>query len=326
MAPNSKLLRLPDRGRLLVAADLHGNLRDFLAITAMFERLRRDGDDAFLLFLGDVLHGPYLPFPRWQSDERNSGLGGLLRGRPYRDQSPNILLELGELMTRYPGRVATLLGNHEHAHIGGPRTSLFARDEAMALEQRLGVEASLWLAGFLRGLPLWAISACGVLFSHAAPAGDLVRLQDLEAIDYRRYAPPRVTRREAGSGSDAPAMRNGRTAAAPEPAARLLGQLLWTPAMPPQQAREVLSRAGARVAVYGHAVIPTGYQTIGSEQLILSTSFGMEDACKRVLLLDLSRSYQSTADLRPGIELLPLYPELGPTLGPTSGPTLGPDT
>jgi len=299
MAPSSKLLRLPARGRLLVAADLHGNLRDFLAIAAAFERMQHQGNDAFLLFLGDLLHGPYLPIEKWREGDKDTPH---LRGRPYTDQSPAILLELCELMTRHPRRVFALLGNHEHAHIGGPRTSLFARDEALTLEQRLGPEVSHWLARFLKRLPLWALSPCGVLFSHAAPAAELLgpaalsRLEDLEAIDYRRYTPPR------------PEARPGKSTQPVEAAARLLGQLLWASSMGPAHAQELLIRIGARVAVYGHAVVPAGYQTIGKEQLILSSSFGMEDSKKRVLLLDLGGRYLSAADLRPGIEILPLYP------------------
>lgn len=297
MAPSSKLLRLPARGRLLVVADLHGNLRDFLSVAAAFERMQVGGDcgdEVFLLFLGDLLHGPYLPPEQWKNGASELPL---LRGRPYRDQSPAVLLGVSELMARYPRRVYTLLGNHEHAHIGGPRTSLFARDEAVALEQRLGVEASVWLTSFLKGLPLWALSPCGVLFSHAAPGAELSRLEDLETIDYRRYAPPRDSAWSTrGTG--------------PQEAARLLGQLLWGSSLPPQQAREILARIGAHVAVYGHSVVPAGYQTIGAEQLILSSSFGMEDAQKRVLLLDLQASYKSVTDLRPGIEILPLYPKL----------------
>ena len=62
MAHRAKLLRLPGHGKLLVSADLHGNYRDFLTIAHRFERL---GEDAHLLFLGDLVHGPYLPLSQW---------------------------------------------------------------------------------------------------------------------------------------------------------------------------------------------------------------------------------------------------------------------
>ncbi len=310
MATTCKLLKLPARGRLLIAADIHGNLRDFLSVVAAFERAlhlsRRDFDsgEVFLLFLGDLLHGPYLPLEAWAAQQSDAGY---LRGRPYRDQSPAILFELSELVARYPGRVFCLLGNHEHAHIGGPRTSRFARDEALALEQRLGSEVSQWLGSSLRNLPLWALAPCGLLFSHAAPAADLARPEDLETLDYRRYTPPKKSSCSIAPSSEIVEVRKGPPP--PETAARLLGQLLWNHSLSPAQAQKLLSRINARIAVYGHTVIPAGYQTIGAEQLILSSSFGMEDACKRILCIDLHEQYQSVADLRPGIELLPLYPQ-----------------
>lgn len=292
MANSRKLARYPDRGRLLVAADLHGNLRDFLSIVARFEGM---GDDAHLLFLGDLLHGPLLPPEQWPTAAAGGGQPPL-RGRPYRDESPAILLGLQLLAERCPGRVTALLGNHEHAHIGGPRTAVFARDEAGSLEQRLGIENSVWMASFLKTLPLWAIAPCGVLFSHAAPAAELANLSELEAIDYRRYVAPKA---EARSRTKAP--KPG------EATARLFGQLLWEQALPPFKAQALLGVAGAQVLVYGHAVIPTGYQTIGYEQLILSSSFAMEDEHKKVLALDLAATYTTVEDFRPGIELLPLY-------------------
>jgi hypothetical protein len=292
MANSPKLASFPAHGRLLVAADLHGNLRDFLTIVARFEGL---GDDAHLLFLGDLLHGPLLPETAWPESQSEPGRP-LLHGRPYRDESPAIVLGLQLLADRYPGRVVTLLGNHEHAHIGGPRTAVFARDEAGALEQRLGIDVSVWLASYLKSLPLWAIAPCGVLFSHAAPAAELASLADLETIDYRRYVTPKPEARS-----------RARTQKPGEAAARLLGQLLWEQSLPPFKAQGLLGVAGAQLMVYGHAVIPTGYQTIGYEQLILSSSFAMEDEHKRVLLLDLETTYLTVEDLRPGIEIVPLY-------------------
>ena len=222
----------------------------------------------------------------------------LLGGRPYRDESPAILLGLQLLAERHPGRVVALLGNHEHAHIGGPRTAVFARDEAGALEQRLGIENSVWLAGYLKSLPLWAIAPCGVLFSHAAPAAELGNLTDIEAIDYRRYLPPKPEARSRAAKPSKPG----------EATARLFGQLLWESALPPFKAQALLGVAAAQVLVYGHAVIPTGYQTIGYEQLILSSSFAMADEHKRVLELDLGATYLTVEDFRPGFEIQCLYP------------------
>lgn len=292
MATSPKLVSLPARGRLLVAADLHGNLRDFLAVVARFERL---GDDGHLLLLGDLLHGPYLGLGA-HPGEWSAASG--LPGRPYRDQSPAIVLQLSLLQERYPGRVFALLGNHEHAHIGGPRTGVFARDEASTLEQRLGVESSIWLNGYLKSWPLWALAPCGVLFSHAAPGAELGALSDLENIDYRRYHAPRADQGRR------PTAARGKP---PDAASRLLGQLLWETALPPFKAQALLGKVGANIAVYGHCAVELGFETIGYEQLILSSSFAMTDENKRVLERDLTANYLTVEDLRPGAEILPLY-------------------
>lgn len=303
-----KLLSLPDRGRLLVAADLHGNLRDFLTLAERFERLSdRIGEDAQLLFLGDLIHGPYLPPQAWQEAQ-----SPYLRGRPYRDESPALLLSFQLLCERHPGRVHTLLGNHEHAHLGGPRTALFAPDEVAALEQRLGIEASVQLTALLRGLPLCALAPCGILFSHAPPAADLRGPDDLEALDYRLWSVSSAAARrlearslEARSGE---ARSGGGLGDGRKQAAVRLAQSLWQQTLSPFKAQAVLAALSAQVLVYGHTVVPEGHQTIGYEQLILSTSFGLLDEHKTLLELDLSATYLTVEDLRPGIELLPLYP------------------
>jgi hypothetical protein len=308
-----KLLSLPARGRLLVAADLHGNLRDFLAISERFERLSdRIGEDAHLLFLGDLIHGPYLPPGLW-----STAASPYLRGRPYRDESPALLLSYQLLCERHPGRVHALLGNHEHAHLGGPRTALFAPDEVAALEQRLGIEASMQLSTILRALPLCALAPCGILFSHAPPAADLRGPEDLEALDYRLWsatgaAARRVESRLGSSTSD------GR-----RQAAQRMAQSLWQQTLSPFKAQAVLAALSAQVLVYGHTVIPDGYQAIGYEQLILSSSFGMEDEHKVLLELDLGGTYLTVDDLRPGSELVPLYPQARPVAAFTSRPALG---
>ena len=279
MASPAKLLRLPAHGRLLVCADLRGNVRDFMQVVARFERLPTDGQ---LLFLGDLIHGPYLTEAEWSES----------LGRYYRDESPALLMKLSLLQERYPGRVHALLGNHEHAHIGGPKTSRFAADEALVLEQRLGEEASDWLAGWLGGWPLWAVAPCGLLLSHGAPGGVPADLGALEALDYQRFQ----TLGLGGGTGDEPAAV----------AERLLGQLLWTRSLAPEAARRVLQVAGCQIAVYGREIVK-GHETIGKEQLVLTSSFGVTDGDKRVLEVDLSGRYPAAADLRLGHEILPLY-------------------
>ena len=66
------------------------------------------------------------------------------------------------------------------------------------------------------------------------------------------------------------------------------------------------------MSIYGHDVIPEGYETIGDEQIIVSTSFGLFDQNKVYLSLDLAAKYRNVHDLRIGHEILPLYPDKAP--------------
>lgn len=257
----TRLLRLPASGALLVAADLRGNLRDFEQVLTRFAAL---GDTAHLLLLGNLVHGPYLPPAQFPAS----------LGRYYRDESPAILLKLLLLQERAPGRVHVLLGNHEYAHLGGPRTSRFAEDEAEALRARLGREAAEHVEGMMARLPLWALAPCGLLLCHAAPRCSLTRLEDLE-----RWT---LADRER------------------------VGPLLWSPPLQPAALRPLLLLAGVNGVVYGHEAV-RGTELIGTEQLVLASSFTQLDEDKRVLLLDLAARYPSVAALHAGREVLPLY-------------------
>ena len=66
------------------------------------------------------------------------------------------------------------------------------------------------------------------------------------------------------------------------------------------------------MSIYGHDVIPEGYEMVGDEQIIVSTSFGLFDTNKVYLSLDLAAKYRSVHDLRIGHEILPLYPDKAP--------------
>jgi hypothetical protein len=69
---------------------------------------------------------------------------------------------------------------------------------------------------------------------------------------------------------------------------------------------------GGTISMYGHDVIPEGYETVGDEQIIVSTSFGLFDQNKVYASLDLAAKYKNVHDLRVGHELLPLYPDKAP--------------
>ena len=93
-----------------------------------------------------------------------------------------------------------------------------------------------------------------------------------------------------------------------------LARLLWSRGCKTEVAREfldVISRDGPRqrVVVFGHDIVAEGYERVGDEQLQLSTSFGVDDACKFYVEVDLAKRYESASDFVVGRELRRLYPD-----------------
>lgn len=273
----AKVLRLPDRGRLLVCTDLQGCLRDFERISSLFEEAHAEHRDAHLLFTGDLIHGPHLELEEWPE----------FLGEYYRDASGEVIRAYEELAAAYPGRVHALVGNHEHGHMGGPHTAKFAADEVVLLERLLGAEQSLRMRRILGTFALAAIAPCGVVFTHGAPAARIDSVADLEHADLsgQSYASPLDV-------LDTP----------------VVGKILWARSAAPAEARRFLRALGGSISIYGHDVIPEGFERIGDEQMVVSTSFGVFDANKVYVSLDLGARYRTVHDLRVGREILPLYP------------------
>jgi hypothetical protein len=269
-----RLLSLPATGTLLAVTDLHGNLADYRAVEHRFRAL---GPGAHLLFCGDLVHGPAVPRHRWPEH-----LGSF-----YADRTPELLTAARRLAEEFPGRVHFLLGNHEHAHLGGPRLSKFHDDEAAALEARYGDFAAV--RGWLSTWALAAVApAAGIAFTHGAPHARISGPADLEAVDLR-------------GNVDTPAHR--MTAAGP------LGALLWARTTTPERARAFLRalHPDARVAVFGHDVVREGHWIEHEPLLCVSTSFGCHDGDKLYLEWDLSRAAKSAAEVAL-VGLRPLYP------------------
>jgi len=277
-----KVARLPREGILLVATDLQGNWADYCALKELYAAEKAQGNDPILLFCGDMVHGP--------SDElAQPGTWPDFLGTLYRDRSAELILDFIEFSANE--RALSLLGNHEHAHVGGPVVSKFHSDEAAVLNARLGPDREQ-VCRFMSGFPLIAVAPCGATFCHGAPRETEPDLESFEAIDYGGFNEASIV-----------SIHEHTT----------LGALLWSRHATPEQARDFLEATGiddrpAGFVAYGHDVVRDGYERIGDEQLCLSTSFGLDDADKHYLRLDLSKRYDSVHDLRLGHELLPLYP------------------
>lgn len=277
-----KVARLPARGTLIVATDLQGNYRDYERLKAIYAAEEAAGNHPILALCGDLVHGP-------SPDLHLPGAWPPHLGTPYYDESSALIRDFDQF-TR-TARAFSVLGNHEHAHIGGPVVPKFYPDEAAVLDAALGREAPQMHA-FLRTWPLLAVAPNGVTLVHGAPAAAEPSIEDYETIDYSGgYARVSLNR-----------MFDRDT----------LGALLWARGASDRQARALLASVGHRhggVVIYGHDVVDEGFAAGGQHHLCVSTSFGLYDAFKTYARIDLGRPYRSLADLRPGVELLPLFPE-----------------
>ena len=257
-------------------------MRDYRRIVDIFhEAMDATDGDAYLLFTGDLIHGPHLAEEEWPD----------FLGEYYRDASGELMIAYAGLAAQYPGKVHALLGNHEHGHIGGPHTAKFAADEVALLEQLLGPSGTARMRGIIHTFALAAVSRCGAVFTHGAPAAVIDSIADLEAADLSgaHYASPLDV-------LDTP----------------IVGKILWARSASEFEARRFLKAAGGSISIYGHDVIPEGYECIGDEQIVVSTSFGVFDTNKVYVSLDLAGKYRSVNDLRIGHEILPLYPDKAP--------------
>ena len=277
-----KVVQLPDEGVLLVATDLQGNWSDYCAMKARYAEEEAAGRQPVLLFCGDMVHGP--------SPELNApGAWPPYLGTAYVDRSAAILRDFSQFVTH--ARAFSLLGNHEHAHVGGPVVSKFYGDEAAVLNAALGEDRER-MVDFIATWPLIAVARCGLAFVHGSPAATMASQADWEAVDYRGYQGmmPLDMLRQAGP----------------------FETVLWARSATDKEATAFLAatlpeHGGEGVVVFGHDVVRSGHAKVGARQLCLSTSYGLHDEDKTYLRVDLAARYTSVDALRAGVELRPLY-------------------
>lgn len=282
-----KVLRIPAQGRCVISTDLHGNLEDFERVVKAFKAALEETDgDAYLLLTGDLVHGPIYSKEQWPEH-----LGDF-----YEDKTVELLDRFVELQKEHEGRVFSLIGNHEHSHIGGPYTRKFHKDpsETEFLEERLGAKRAAKHRELFRSLPIAALLGRGVVATHGAPRVLSATFAEVCSVEY--------------AGHEDKSIRDMITVP-------ILGELFWCRASGTLAVRRFLQRMeldGQRnwIVVFGHDPVRKGYLREGDEQLCFSTSFGLKNEKKVYLDLDLTREYRSVRQLRFGVDLLPLYPEL----------------
>jgi hypothetical protein len=274
-----KAARLPDRGTLLVATDLQGNRRDYERLKQLYWDEEARGNEPVLALCGDLVHGP-------SPDLNADGAWPEYLGTPYVDESAALIRDF-EQLTRY-ARAFSLLGNHEHAHVGGPVVAKFYCDEAKVLDEALGADRGR-IHAFFESFPLVASGSCGIVLTHGAPKATEQTIEDFERLRYR------------GPDSTTFGVLTAST----------VGKLLWARSATADEAKALLrvtTGDGEGAVIYGHDIAAAGYDVAGSEQMCISSSFGVFDRCKTYLRIDLAKRYRSVHDLRPGHEILPLYP------------------
>ncbi len=272
----ARCITLPGWGELIVSTDLHGNGEDFETLRDLYRQRRRDVRDAYWLILGDVVHAPDARARR--EDPRLYG---------YEDASAQIVAELAAMQHAEPHHVFMLLGNHEHAHIGGLRTSKFYSDEAAHLEAQLEPAAREQMRRFFRAAPLLAVAPCGLAFCHGSPGRPLQRLEQLLDLDY-----------------DIRKLDDRRRA--------LLDNMLNSYGQPAEITQGVLAGLGRscgfelHLLVHGHDRDEAGWFAEGGNQLC-PVLFGAPRENKRYLEIDLGKHYHHLDQLRDGVELRRLY-------------------
>jgi hypothetical protein len=255
----SRVVTLPERGTLVAATDLHGNLADFRTVVDRFLAL----GDSHLVLCGDLVHGPAITAAAWPDH----------LGDRYVDESVRLIDEAHALWRRFPGRVTCLLGNHEHAHLGGPTLSKFHPDEARHLEDAHGRFGPI--REWMRGWPLVAVApAAGLALTHAAPHAVISGRADLDAAPLTGYE--RTPLHEMADRGP-------------------VGALLWARTTSEERARAFLRALGCRVAAFGHDVVREGHLVEHEPLLCFSTSFGCHDGDKVYLEWDLAQPAVSAA-------------------------------
>jgi hypothetical protein len=275
-----RVVVLPERGKLIVATDFQGNVADFERIAEIFEQANAGSESAVLVVTGDLVHGPELGESDWPD----------YLGTFYQGDSKTLLYKARELAHRHPGQVHYLLGNHEHAHVGGPIVAKFFPDEAQRLEELLGLEGTRQMRTWFRTWPFVAVAPqAKLVMLHAAPHARIQSRHDLERLRLDGFF-------------DVPLEEMAMNGT--------LGALLWARTTSSERAYAFLRAIDpeARVAVYGHDVARSGYSIEREPLLCVSTSFGCYDGDKLYLEWDLAEPAESAAEVA-WRGLRALYPE-----------------
>lgn len=151
-----------------VVADLHGCLEDLQATTKFFTNRLKQGDDAYLLLLGDYIHG--------LKTKKDGKLVPV-----YVDNSIEVISQIIELRKLFGGRITPLLGDHELTLIlKNIRIKKYGEDLTDIIANQLTEEENKYLKEEVSKFPLAAIIPNGYIAVHGGAAPMIKSLKQLE--------------------------------------------------------------------------------------------------------------------------------------------------
>ena len=291
---DGELIILPDHGTVYVAADFHAHWRDFnqwLDRTELISRIE-SGADVYGLILGDVVdHKPGDPIFEPHGDAR----------------IVDRLMQLQNQLGAKGERLICLKGNHEFEA---------ANTYAMLKENGLNAANREQMIGALYRSPQGA---------YFRQFNFIERMTD-EHYNYLLSLPTAVVGKNglvgvhAGISTAVESLTN-----LTRPSSKVLEDLLWGRPIvaqagghTPAETDRFLENIGGSVLIVGHTplgylpkkIVKDGVARLGERQLIFTTGYGESPGEPSYLVIDLSKRYESVAELEYGVEIQPLYPEM----------------
>jgi hypothetical protein len=177
---HGSIVKLPNRGRVLVTGDLHDNVYN-LARILQLARLDKSPDNH--LILHEIVHG---------KDQNQNA-----------DLSVRTLALVAALKVQFPEQVHILLGNHELSQIGYGKISKNGIDVNQTfnngidhLYATLGDEVRIAMARFVKSMLLAVSLPNGIMVSHSLPGDNALEKFDASVLyrvpdemDLRRHGP-----------------------------------------------------------------------------------------------------------------------------------------
>lgn len=287
---DGELIILPDHGMVYVATDFHAHWRHFnqwLDRTKLIAQIE-SGADVYGLILGDVVdHKP-----------------GDSIVEPYGDtRIVDRLMQLQKQLGALGERLIYLKGNHEFE---AANTYAMLKKGGMNSANREQLIDALYRSpqggyfqqfnfiermtdeqyNYLLDLPTVAIGKNGFVGVHAGTSGSAKCLSCLA-----------------------------------QPSSKILGELLWgrpvvaqAGGYTPAETDTFLEQIGGSLLIVGHTPlgylpktnIKDGVARLGKRQLVFTTGYGASPGVPTYLVIDLSKRFESVAELRYGVEIQPL--------------------